>query len=152
MFKTPTMEHSTLHNEDTMQEGYRPKMLLYTLDELFHVFDQVKWQRGTDEKLVVAYKILCLSVLRCTEWQHGYKKKGMSDALSLLNINDAHHLEHLTWVVYDKEQPELPGNHQWCTVLAGLYKHIYRGHNDVDQCPPYTLASWNCQERTEALH
>ena len=36
-------------------------------------------------------------------------------------------------------------------MLVGLYKHIYRGHNDVAHCPPYTLASWDCQERTEVL-
>ena len=61
------------------------------------------------------------------------------------------------WAVYDGallvgRWPELPRNHQWCTVLAGLYKHIYRGFNDVAHCLPYTLASWDCQERTEALH
>ena len=50
-----------------------------------------------------------------------------------------------------ERQPELPGNRQWCTVLVGLYKHIYGGHDDVAHCPPYTLASWDCQERTEVL-
>ena len=80
----------------------------------------------------------------------------MPYALSLLNVNDACHLEHLMWVVYDRallvgRQPELPGNHQWCTMLAGFYKHIYRGRDDTAHCPPQTLASWDCQERTEAL-
>ena len=54
-----------------------------------------------DKRLIVAYEILCLSTLRCTEWQHGFKKKGMPDALSLLNVNDTCHLECLTWAVYD---------------------------------------------------
>ena len=81
----------------------------------------------------------------------------MPYALSLLNVNDTHHLECLMCVVYDGAllvggRPKLPGNHQWCTVLAGLYKHIYRGCDDAAHCPPYTLASWDCQERTEALH
>ena len=76
-------------------------MLLYALNELFFIFDQVKWQRGIDERLIVAYKILCLSVLRCTEWWHGSEKKGVPDALSLLNINDTCHLERLAWAVYD---------------------------------------------------
>ena len=152
-FKTPTMECGTLHNEDMLREGYRPKMLLYALDEPFYIFDQVKWQGGTDKRLIVAYEILCLSMLQCTEQWHGYEKKGMPDALSLLNVNDAHHLECLMWAVYDGallvgKWPELPGNCQWCTVLAGLYKHIYRGCDDVAHCPPYTLASWDCQERT----
>ena len=61
--KTPTIQCSTLCNEDVLCDGYWPKMLLYALDELFYVFDQVKWQRGMDEKLIVAYKILCLSML-----------------------------------------------------------------------------------------
>ena len=61
------------------------------------------------------------------------------------------------WAVYNGAllvggRPELPGNHQWCTVLAGLYKHIYRGRDDVAHCPSYTLASWDCQERTDVLH
>ena len=73
-----------------LHEGYQPKMPLYALDELFYIFYQLKWQQGTDKRLIVAYKILCLSTLRCTEQQHGLEKKGMPDTLSLLNINDAH--------------------------------------------------------------
>ena len=107
-------------------------MLLYALDDLFYIFDQVKQQQGMDERLVRAYKILCLSMLQCTEQWHGAEKKGMPDALSLLNVNDTHHLKCPMWAVYDGallvvRRPELPGNHQWCTVLAGLYKYIYRG-------------------------
>ena len=155
-FKTPTMQHGTLHNEDMLHKGYWPKMLLYALDDLFYIFDQVKRQRGMDEKLVIVYKILCLSVLPYTERQHGSEKKGMPNALSLLNVNNTRHLKCLTWVIYDgallvEGQPELPGNCQWCTVLAGLYKHIYRGCNDAGHCLPYTLASWDCQERTKVL-
>ena len=139
-----------------LHEGYRPKMLLHAIDGLFYIFDQVEWQQGTDERLIIAYKILCLSTLQCTEWQLGVEKKGVPDALSLLNVNDTCHLKCLVWVVYDGallvgRQPELPRNCQWCTVLEGLYKHIYRGCNDVAHCLPYTLASWDCQERAEAL-
>ena len=81
----------------------------------------------------------------------------MPDALALLNVNDTRHLKHLAWAVYDGALlvdgwPELPGNCPWCTVLAGLYKHIYRGHEDVAHCPPHMLASWDCQERIEVLH
>ena len=155
-FKIPTMQHGTLCNEDMLCEGYRPKIFLYALDELFYIFDQVKWQQGTDERLIIAYEILCLSMLQCTEWWHGMEKKGVPDALSLLNVNDTHHLEHLTWVVYDRallvgRRSELPGNWQWCTVLVDLYRHIYRGCDDTAHCPLYTLASWDCQERTEVL-
>ena len=37
-------------------------------------------------------------------------------------------------------------------VLAGLYKHIYRGCKDAAHCLPHTLPSWDYQERIEALH
>ena len=80
----------------------------------------------------------------------------MPDALSLLNMNNTCHLECLMWAVYDGALlvggwPELPGNCPWSTLLASLYRHIYRGHEDVAHCPPYPLASWDCQERVEAL-
>ena len=81
----------------------------------------------------------------------------MPNALALLNMDDPRHLEHLAWPVYDGALlvggwPELPGDHPWCTVLAALHKHIYRGHDDVAHCPPHTLGSWDCQERIEVLH
>ena len=63
----------------------------------------------------------------------------MPDALALLNMNDACHFKCLVWVVYDGTllvglQPKLSGNRPWCTVLAGLHKHIYRGCNDTAHC------------------
>ena len=98
-------------------------MLLYTLDELFYIYDQVKRHRGIDEKWVVAYEILGLTTLHCTEHRGGVEKQGM---------------------------PELPGACHWCTLLVTIYKHIYRGWDDVAHCPPYTLALWDCQQRTRA--
>ena len=76
-------------------------MLLFALDELLYIFDQIKRQWRADEKIVVVHEILCLSVQRCTERWHGVEKTGMPDALSLLNMDDARHLEHLTWAVYN---------------------------------------------------
>ena len=151
------MQPGSLHNEDVLCNWYWPKMLLYALGELFYVFNQVKWQRGMDEKIMVACTILCLSALRCTEQWHGSEKKGMPNALSLLNVNNTRHLKCLMWAVYDGallvgKRPKLLGNCPWCTVLAGLYRHIYRGCEDTAHCPPYTLASWDCQERVEVLH
>ena len=49
-FKMPTMQHGTLWNEDVLCKGYWPKMLLYALDKLFFIFDQVKQQRGIDKE------------------------------------------------------------------------------------------------------
>ena len=45
-FKMPTMQRNTLWHDHVMWEGYRPKMLLYALDELFYICDQVKHHRG----------------------------------------------------------------------------------------------------------
>ena len=134
-----------------MRDGYHPKMLLYALDELFYVYVQVKNSRRVDNKLVLAYEILCISTNCCTDQWNGIEKTSVPDALVLLNMSDIHHPECLTWVVYDGTllvglQPKLSGDHSWCTVLAGLHQHIYRGRNDVAHCPPQKLGSWNCQE------
>ena len=66
-FKTPRMQLGSLHHEEVMHYGYRLKMLLFALDELFYIHDQIKKQWRADEKIVVAYEILCLSTQRCTE-------------------------------------------------------------------------------------
>ena len=155
-FNMPTLNKETLHHEDSMRDRYHPKMLLYALDELFYIYVQIKSSQRVDDKLMLAYEILCISANQCTDWQNGIEKTGMPDALALLNVNDVHHLKCLVWVVYDGSllvgpRPELLGNCSWCTVLARLHKHIYRGHNDAAHCPPQMLGSWDCQEWIEAL-
>ena len=155
-FKMPTMNTETLCHEDIMRDGYHLKMLLSTLDELFYIYPQIKNLWRADEKIILAYEILCISANQCTDQWHGVEKTSMPDTLALLNVNDAHHLKCLVWPVYDGAllvgpQSELPGDHPWCTVLAGLQKHIYRGCNDVAHCPPHTLGFWDCQEQIEAL-
>ena len=122
--------------EDSMRDRYRPKMLSFALDELFYVYSQIKNLWRADEKVILAYEILCLSANRCTDRQNEVKKTGVPDALALLNVNDARHLEHLTWAVYDGmllvgPQPKLQGNRSWCMMLARLQMHIYRGRNDA---------------------
>ena len=57
-------------------------MLLYALDELFYIYDQVKRHRGVNEKLIVAYEIPSLATLCCTECQGWGEKHGMLDAMS----------------------------------------------------------------------
>ena len=56
-------------------------MLLYTLDELFYNYDQVKCHRSIDEKLVVAYEILSHATLCCMECQGGVEKQGVPDVM-----------------------------------------------------------------------
>ena len=77
----------------------------------------------------------------------------MPDALLLVNLKDTCYLERLAWAVYDGalavgSHPELPGECQWYTVLAGIFKHIYKGCDEMTHCPPYT-ALWDCQQRME---
>ena len=131
-FKMPTLNTETLHPKDTMRDGYCLKMLLYVIDELFYIYSQVKNLRRVDEKVVLAYEILCLSTNRCTDWQNGIEKTGMPDALALLKMNDAHHLKHLVWAVYDGALlvvpwPKLQGNCPWCTVLGGATDAYLQG-------------------------
>ena len=100
-------------------------MLLYALDELFYIYVQVKNSQKVDDKLVLAYEILCISTNCCTDRWNGIEKTGIPDALALLNVEDVHHLKCLMWVVYNGillvgPWPELSGDHPWCTVLAGL--------------------------------
>ena len=99
-FKTPTLNKGTLQATESMRDGYCPKMLLYALDKLFYVFAQIK-NSHRDDKVVLAYEILCISANRCTDQCNGIEKMGVLDALALLNVEDAQHLEHLAWAVYD---------------------------------------------------
>ena len=150
-FKTLTLNKETLWAKDSMRDEYHPKMILYALDELFYIYVQVKNSQKPDDKLMLAYEILCISTNCCTNRWNGIKKTGVPDALALLNVDDVHHLECLAWAVYDGvflvgPWPKLSGDCPWCTVLAGLQQHIYRGRDDAAHCPPQMLGSWDCQE------
>ena len=100
-FKMPTLNKEILQAEDSMRDGYHPKMLLYVLDKLFYIYVQVKNSQRADNKLVLAYETLCISANCCTDRQNGVKMTGMPDALALLNVNDVCHLKCLAWAVYD---------------------------------------------------
>ena len=155
-FKTPTLHKGTLQAEESMRDGYCPKMLLYPLDKLLYIYTQIK-NSHRDDKVVLAYEILCISANRCTDQHNRIEKMGVPDALALLNIEDARHLECLMWAVYDDALlvgpwPKLLGTHTWCTVLAGLQQHIYRGCDDAAHCLPQMLGSWDHEELVEALH
>ena len=154
-FKMPTFHKETLWAKESMRDEYHPKMLLYVLDELFYVYIQVKNSQRANDKLVLTYDILCILANCCMDQRNGIKKTGVPGALALLNVEDIWHLECLIWAVYDGVLlvgHELSGNCPWCTVLAGLQRHIYRGHDDVAHFPPQMLSSWDHEERVEAQH
>ena len=154
-FKTPTLNKGTLRAKESMRDRYHPKMLMYALDKLFYVYAQIK-NSHRDEKVVLAYEILCISANRCTDRHNRIEKMGVPNALVLLNIEDARHLECLTWAVYNGTllvgpRPKLLGAHPWCAVLAGLQQHIYRSRDEAAHCLPQTLGSWDHEEQVESL-
>ena len=73
-FKMPTLNKGMLWAKDSMRDGYHPKMLLYALDESFYIYVQVKNSWRADDKLVLAYKILCISTNHCTNRWNGVKR------------------------------------------------------------------------------
>ena len=91
-FKTPTLNKGTLWAAEIMRDGYRPKMLLYTLDELFFIYVQIR-DSPRDERVMLAYEIQCISSVRCTDRQNRVEQMGIPDALAVLNTEDARHLE-----------------------------------------------------------
>ena len=66
-FKMPTLHKEMLWAKESMRDRYHPKMLLYMLDELFYVYTQVKNSQRADNKLVLAYVILCISANHCMD-------------------------------------------------------------------------------------
>ena len=123
-FRMLTLNKETLWAEDSMRDGYHPKMLLYMLDKLFYIYAQVKNSSRVDDKLVLAYEILCISVNCCTDQWNGIERTGVPDALALLNVNDIRHLKCLAWAVYDGAllvgpQPELSGDHSCAQCWLG---------------------------------
>ena len=87
-FKTPTLNKGMLQAVGSMRDGYHSKMLLYALDKLFYVYAQIK-NSPQNEKIMLAYEILCISGNRCTDRHKGIEKMGVPNALALLNIEDA---------------------------------------------------------------
>ena len=76
-------------------------MMLYAMDEMFHIFLGVG-ANDLDGQRVVAYKILALASLHCTE-QCGSAKKccnTLSDVYPLVYLTDMDDLEHLALAVY----------------------------------------------------
>ena len=154
-FKTPTLNKGTLRAAEIMRDGYHPKMLLCALDELFFIYVQIR-DPPQDERVVLAYEILCILSNRCTNRWNRVEQTGIPDALAVLNTKDARHLKHLAWAVYNGALlvgpwPKLLGPRPWCTMLAGLQRHIYRGREDAAHCPPQTLGSWHHEEWVQAL-
>ena len=127
-----------------------PWMMLYAVDEMFHVFQGVG-ANNVDKQRIVAYKILTLALLHCTKW-HGCAKKHcntLGDAYPLVDLTDVDDLECLGWAVYNGVF--IPGNpptghHDWSCIITEMTLHlIFCGKTVGAHCPPYTVVSFNAK-------
>ena len=147
-----TFNHEELRPCKVTCTGSCTRMLLYTLDKLFHIF----WGVGANDlngRGVVAYEILSFASVCCTE-QQGKPKKCCNThgkAAVRVDLNDPDGLEHLAWVIYDGvflpgDPPMLTGYHDWQWIIAGnMLRLIYRGPTADEHCPPCTVASLNAE-------
>ena len=133
--------------------GLHPKMLLYALDELFHVFRGMG-ANDLDGQCIIAYEILSLASLHCTEQCSKPKKchKMCSEAYLRVDLNDVDGLKHLAWVVYNGvflpgNPPALTGHHDWQLIIVGTtLRLIYQGATVGAHCPPCTITSHNAEQ------
>ena len=96
-FHAPTFSHEDLTPCNIKCIGACPKMLLYTLNELFHIFQGVD-TNDLNGQQVVTNEILSFTSLHCMEWW-GKPKKGCNicgEAAVRVDLNDMYSLEHLT--------------------------------------------------------
>ena len=96
---------------DLKRTGTCPRMMLYTLDELFYMFRGIG-TNDIDGQHIVAYEILTIASPCYTE-QHSSPKKScntLGDAYPRVILSDVNGLECLAWAVYD--DVFVPGTHQ----------------------------------------
>ena len=133
--------------------GMHPCMMLYAMDEMFHVFQGVG-ANDVNGQRVVAYEILTVVSLHCMEW-HGCAKKHyntLGDTYPLVDLTDMDDLELLAWAVYDivfipGDPPILTRHHDWLCIITGTTLHlIFHGKTAGEHCPPCTVASFNTKQ------
>ena len=133
-FKMPTYNHKMGVPCNKERTGTCPHMMLYAMNEMFHVF-QGMGANDLKGQHIVAYEILALVSLHCTE-QHGSDKKccnTLSNTYPLVDLSNMDGLECLAWAMYDGifipgDPPRLTGHHDWSHIIAGMTLHlIYHG-------------------------
>ena len=152
-FYSPTYMHTPLNERlipvRTLCVGSWPKMLFYTLNELFHVYCGM----GVDDNdglCMLAQEMLSLASLCCTE--HRGKplpsSQTSSTASTMVDVNDELLLEQLAWAIYDGvlelgHLSLLKGQHDWLQIMAGAHNLIYKGVRPKDHCPSCTTSSFS---------
>ena len=136
----------------------RPRIMLYTLDELFYVYSGVG-ANDMDGQCGIAYEILTVALLHCTE-RCGNPKKAcntLGNAYPRVNLNDVNGLKHLAWAVYNGvcmpgDLPALTGHHNWECIVMGTTLHlIFRGATNKEHCEPSMVASLNAKQATKLV-
>ena len=154
----PTYDHEKGTPCNQKRTGTCPHMMLYAMDEMFHLF----WGVGAnnlDGQCVIAYEILALALLCCTEWCSSAKTccNTLGDAYPLVDLTDVDHLECLVWAVYDGifipgNPPRLTGHHNWSHIIVGMTLYlIYHGKTMEEYCPPCTVVSFNAKLATRLM-
>ena len=155
----PTYDHEMGMPCNQKRTGTHPHMMLYAMDEMFHIF----WGMAANDvngQCVVAYGILALAFLCCMGW-HGCTKKccnSFGNAYPLVDLTGMDNLEHLAWAVYDSvfipgNPPILTGHHDWSCIITGMTLHLifcgkttWGGH-----CPLCTVVSFNAKQATRLM-
>ena len=140
-FYMPTLKKEMLVPYDKLREGMHPKMLLYTLDKLFHVFKGVG-ANDLNGQCMVAHEILSFASLCCMEWRGKPINpcKTCGDASTMVDVDDEKGLKQLTWAIYDGvflpgDPPQLQGQHDWAQIMAGTYHLMFWGEYNFDHFP-----------------
>ena len=140
---------------DLRRTGTHLHMMLYTLDELFYMFQGVG-ANDIDRQHNIAYEILTVALLCCME-QHGSPKKPcntLGDAYPRVVLSNMNGLECLAWAMYDGvfvpgDPPALTGHHDWSHIITGTTLHlILHGKIPSEHCEPCTVASFNAKQAT----
>ena len=128
-FKAPTYEvlGGMLVPVDKECMGSCPKMFLFTLDELSHVYQCIN---NTNAQCVIVYEILSFVSDRCTERWDGRLKPEcdmFGPAMPHIHLRDVRNLERLTWPCMTGSWPAISGQHSWACVLNKAKTHISKG-------------------------
>ena len=126
------------------------------LDEMFHVFKQLK-EDNFDVQCSVMWEILHVAQCCCTEQHRGGKAKGrtLGDAYPCVDFQDVAGQELLAWAIHYGvlvlgRVPDMSGYQDWdCIVVGTLVPLIYQGEIVWDHCGPTTVAGANAQRVTE---
>ena len=153
-FQMPTHNHEMGTPIDLRRTGTCPHMMLYTLDELFYMFQGIATNH-IDGQHVITYEILTVASLHCTEWCSSPKKpcNTLGDAYPRVVLSDMNGLEHLAWAMYDgvfvpDNPPVLTGPYDWSHIITGTTLHlIFCRKTPSEHCEPCTVA-FNAKQAT----